>query len=152
MLSQAHRRSIHSSLTPILGEEETDALMSEFPASPRDDPATTTDLALLRSDIHQDFADFKAEVHQDFADFRAEVHQDFADFKSEIHQDIADFKAEVHLDISGLRAEVHQDIAGFRAEVHDLFRQMAMWMVGAMIAGMGLAAGIGAAVAQVGGG
>lgn len=108
MLSQAHRRSIHSSLTPILGEEETDALMSEFPASPRDDPATTTDLALLRSDIHQDFADF--------------------------------------------RAEVHQDITGLRAEVHDLFRQMAMWMVGAMIAGMGLAAGIGAAVAQVGGG
>lgn len=84
MLSQAHRRSIHTSLTPVLGEEETDALMSEFPTSPNDVPVTKADLA------------------------------------------------------------------DFRAEIHDLFRRMAMWVtiaiITAMIGGMGVAAGIGAAV------
>lgn len=86
MLSHTHRRSIRTSLTPILGEEETEALMSELPASPNDMPATKTDLV------------------------------------------------------------------EFRAEIHDLFRQMAMWTVTAIVAGMGFAAGIGAAVAQAVGG
>ena len=86
MLSQAHRRSIHSSFAPILGEEETDALMSQFPASPNDLPVTKTDLA------------------------------------------------------------------DFRVEIHDLLRRITMWMVTSIIAGMGIAAGIGAAVAQALGG
>jgi hypothetical protein len=59
MLSQAHRRSIHTSLTPLLGEEETDALMSEFPTSPHDMPVTTAhfDLALkdLRIEMHKGY-------------------------------------------------------------------------------------------------
>jgi hypothetical protein len=50
MLSTAHRRSIHSSLTPILGEEETDALMSQFPASEHDLPASRTDLRIAMKD------------------------------------------------------------------------------------------------------
>jgi hypothetical protein len=50
MLSHAHRRSIHTSLTPILGEEETEALMSEFPASESDMPASKTDLHLAMRD------------------------------------------------------------------------------------------------------
>ena len=54
MLSQAHRRSIHTSLTPVLGEEETDALMAEFPASESDMPATRTDLALAVTDLKTD--------------------------------------------------------------------------------------------------
>ena len=82
MLSQAHRRSIHTSLTPILGEEETEALMSEFPAGQNDQPVTKMDLA------------------------------------------------------------------EFRVDIHDQLRQMTMWMVSSFIAGMGIAAGIGAAVAQ----
>jgi hypothetical protein len=85
MLSPAHRRSIHTSLAPILGDEETDALMSQFPASPSDEPATKHDLEVT--------------------------------------------------------------IGAFRAEVHDLLRQMVMWMVTSIIAGMGLAAAVGTAFA-----
>jgi hypothetical protein len=55
VLSQAHRRSIHTSLTPVLGEEETDAFMSEFPASPNDVPLTKADLADFRAEIHDLF-------------------------------------------------------------------------------------------------
>ncbi len=66
MLSPAHRRSIHSSLTPILGGEETEALMSEFPASASDMPATKSDLALLRHDVERQFDGFRVEMHDLF--------------------------------------------------------------------------------------
>lgn len=90
MLSHAHRRSIHTSLTPILGEEETEALMSEFPASESDAPVTT--------------------AHFDSA-------------------------------LQDLRIEMHQG-----------FTRITMWTVSAVIAGMGIATGIGAAVGQALGG
>jgi hypothetical protein len=96
MLSQAHRRSIHTSLAPVLGEEETEAFMSEFPASPSDMPATQTEFTLLRKDMQTQFAEQ-------------------------------------------------------RSYIDDRFRSMIQWMafaiITAMIGGMGVAAGIGAAVA-----
>lgn len=62
MLSQAHRRSIHTSLTPVLGEEETDALMSEFPASESDMPVTKADLAEFRVEIHDLFRQMAMQI------------------------------------------------------------------------------------------
>ena len=66
MLSQAHRRSIHTSLTPVLGEEETDALMAEFPASESDMPATKTDLALAVTDLKIAMKEQEAVMHRLF--------------------------------------------------------------------------------------
>ncbi|HEV7723166.1 MAG TPA: hypothetical protein VGO60_17880 [Iamia sp.] len=40
------------------------------------------------------------------------------------------------------------DLAEVRTEIHDLLRQMTMWMITSIIAGMAIAAGIGAAVVQ----
>ena len=40
MLSQQHRRTIHRKLAPIVGEEEVDAMLSEFPAGEPDAPVT----------------------------------------------------------------------------------------------------------------
>jgi hypothetical protein len=66
MLSQAHRRSIHTSLTPVLGEEEADALMSEFPTSEHDMPATKADLNGLRHEMQVGFAEMRSEMHDLF--------------------------------------------------------------------------------------
>lgn len=56
MLSQQHRRTIHQKLSPLVGEEEVDALLAEFPASPADAPVTRahfdTALAELRAEMH----------------------------------------------------------------------------------------------------
>ena len=68
MLSQTHRRSIHTSLTPILGEEETDALMSEFPASESDMPATKTDLTDLRHEMQLGFATLETKIEETMRD------------------------------------------------------------------------------------
>lgn len=97
MLSQAHRRSIHSSLTPILGSEETDALLDELPASEADRPATKTDLAEVRVDLRVGFADHKSSM---------------------------------------LEAQAQQ------------LKWMITTIIGAMFAGMGLAAGLAALIAR----
>lgn len=67
MLSQKHRRTIHDKLTPILGEEVTDAFMAEFPASPADEPATKADLERLRVEV-------RADVQVGMAEMRTEMH------------------------------------------------------------------------------
>lgn len=68
MLSQAHRRSIHTSLTPVLGEEETDAFMSEFPASEADSPATKSDLTDLRHEMQLGFANLETKIEETMKD------------------------------------------------------------------------------------
>lgn len=118
MLSQQHRRTIHQKLAPIVGEEEVDAMLSEFPASEGDAPATRADLEaqafVTRADLAATRADLEAQAFVTRADFTV------------------------------LRAEVDANLAGLRAEMHDLGRQMVMWSTGSVIVGMGLAATIGA--------
>lgn len=68
MLSQSHRRSIHTSLAPVLGEEETDALMSEFPTSEAGSPATKTDLKDLRHEMQIGFASLETKIEETMKD------------------------------------------------------------------------------------
>jgi hypothetical protein len=53
-------------LTPILGEEDANALMSEFPGSEGDELVTQS---FLRAEI----AGLRAELTQQFADIRADM-------------------------------------------------------------------------------
>ncbi len=59
MLSAQHRRSIRSSLTPVLGAEEADALLSELPSRPGDEPVT-------RDVLRAELADLRTEMHKGF--------------------------------------------------------------------------------------
>ncbi len=56
-LSQKHRSSIYQRLEPILGEEEAEALLSQFPAQELDEPAT-------KEFVRAEIADLRAEMHQ----------------------------------------------------------------------------------------
>ena len=57
MLSAPHRRTIHAKLAPILGEEETDAMLAHFPSTPGEEPVT---VAVLDARL----AELKAEIIQ----------------------------------------------------------------------------------------
>lgn len=48
-----------------------------------------------------------------------------------LRAELAEFRAELHIELG---------------RMHDQMRQMAMWVVGAILGGMGLAAGIGSAL------
>jgi hypothetical protein len=58
-LSQKHRSTIYQRLEPILGEEEAEALLAQFPGSDLDELATKE---LVRAEI----SDLRTEMHQLF--------------------------------------------------------------------------------------
>ncbi len=58
-LTERHRSSIYLSLIPLLGEEEAEALLAQFPAHDLDTPATKefvrAEIAELRAEMHEGF-------------------------------------------------------------------------------------------------
>jgi hypothetical protein len=67
-LSEKHRSSIYQGLLQFLGEEEAQALLSQFPARDLDEPVTKefvrAEIADLRSDMHQGFGSIRAEMSE----------------------------------------------------------------------------------------
>jgi hypothetical protein len=123
-LSQKHRSSLFRSLTPIVGEEETEALLSQFPANDLEAPATS------------DFV--RAEV----SSLRAEMHEGFNSLRAEMHEGLSVLRAELHAVENSLRG----DINALRVEVNVELRRMTVWfagaLVGSVVGGMGFAVGI----------
>ena len=77
VLSQKHRTSIYSSLSPVIGEEEAEALLAQFPD--RDDELVTksylrAELAELRTDLRGEIGDLRTELHSEVGGLRAEMH------------------------------------------------------------------------------
>jgi hypothetical protein len=56
-LSEKHRSSIYLTLAPMLGEEEAEALLSQFPARELDEPVTKefvrAEIAGVRAELHE---------------------------------------------------------------------------------------------------
>ena len=63
-LSEKLRHSIFRKLSPIIGEEETAAVLSHFPARDVEEPATKEHVQLEAALIRIEIAQFRAEVHQ----------------------------------------------------------------------------------------
>ena len=58
-MTAKHRSSIYRSLTPLIGEEEAEALLSNIPASQLDEPVTKdflrAEMAELRAEMNDRF-------------------------------------------------------------------------------------------------
>jgi len=67
-LTAKHRNSIYRTLAPLIGEEETEALLSEFPARDLDEPVTKEFLRAELADFRAEFAGLRGE----FAGLRGE--------------------------------------------------------------------------------
>jgi hypothetical protein len=65
-LSQKHRANLFTSLAPVVGEEEAEALLSQFPSRDLDEPVTKE---FVRAEI--------AEVRTEIAGLRAEMNDRF---------------------------------------------------------------------------
>ena len=56
-LQEKHRNTIYTEFTKTLGEEATQALLSQFPARDLDEPATKADLDLLGAQLRLEIVD-----------------------------------------------------------------------------------------------
>ena len=76
-LSQQHRSSLYLTLSPLVGREEAEALLQEFPANDRDVPATKdfvrAEVGVLRSELHQELGLVRQEMHQELGLVRQEI-------------------------------------------------------------------------------
>jgi hypothetical protein len=116
-LSQQHRSSLYLTLSSLVGTEEAEALLSEFPANDRETPAT------------KDFVRAEAAVT------RAEVREEIGALRDEMHREIGALRHEMHREIGALRDEMHQEIGALRVEMHALFRRQTMWTAGLFASG-----------------
>ncbi len=72
-LSEKHRSSIYVTLAPMLGEEEAEALLSQFPARELDQPVTKEFVRAELSEVRAEMADMKAELRSDIAAQRTDT-------------------------------------------------------------------------------
>ncbi len=103
-----------------MGEREARALAEGLDQALREEVATKTDLAAV-----------KTELAADIAAVRTELAADIAAVRTELAAEIAAVRTELAADIAALRREVAVDIAAVK---HDMLR----WMVGVAFAQVGL--------------
>jgi hypothetical protein len=76
---EKHRSSIYRSLVPILGEEEAEAMVSQFPASDGDELVTKTflraEMSELRSELRGEMSELRTEVRGLRSDLVAELYR-----------------------------------------------------------------------------
>ena len=66
-LSAKHRSRIYEQLSPMLGEEEAEALLSQFPSRDLDEPVT-------KEFVRAEIGDLRTELRSEIADLRTELH------------------------------------------------------------------------------
>jgi hypothetical protein len=69
-LSQKHRSSIYRTLSPLLGEEEAEAMLSQFPAHEVDELVT-------RGHLRAELADLRSELRTGLSDLRVDMQRGF---------------------------------------------------------------------------
>lgn len=128
-LSQKHRSSIYSGLAPVIGEEEADALLSQFPSRLSDEPVTKGDLAVVSSNLSAAAIELRAEIGAVRTDLGAEI-------------------GELRADLRVTEAHLRTEIADLRADMMDGFRRQTVWMVSALFGGLTVGVGVAVAVAS----
>ncbi len=77
-LSQRHRSTIYTRLEPLLGEEETEALLAQFPAREIDEPVT-------REFVHAEIEGLRAEMNERFGTLHAGMNERFGTLHAEMN-------------------------------------------------------------------
>jgi hypothetical protein len=84
-LSTRHRSSIFQTLSPILGEEEAEAMLSQFPTRDLDEPVT-------KEFVRAEIADVRGTLRAEIAGVRTEVQA----LRGELYTEIAQLEARIN--------------------------------------------------------
>jgi hypothetical protein len=102
-LDARHRSSIYGKLVPVLGEEDANALMTEFPSVEADELVTKQ---FLRAEL--------AELRGEMAELRADMTGEFGAVRGEI---------------AGLRGDMTGEFGAVRSEIADLRNEVTLRMI-----------------------
>jgi len=76
-IDAAHRASIYEKLRPLLGDEDANVLMSEF-------PSTDADQLVTREFLRAESADLRTEMRTEIAQLRTEMRTEIAQLRTEM--------------------------------------------------------------------
>ncbi len=116
-LDARSRSSIYGKLVPVLGEDDANRLMSEFPSIEADELVTKqflrAEMAELRSDLRTEMVELRSELRAEMAELRTEM-------------------AELRTDLHAETAERRTDMAELRIEMAERFHQQTVWLGGGL--------------------
>ncbi|KQN56815.1 hypothetical protein [Erwinia sp. Leaf53] len=93
--------------------------------------ATKSDLAELRTEMHQGFNQLRGEMHQEHSQLRGEMQQGMGEIRKEVG-DVRKELGDVRKEVGDLRKEV----GGIHQQVGGLYKQMTsqtQWVIGTII-------------------
>lgn len=100
-LDAAHRASIYEKLRPVLGDDDANALMSQFPSVEAHELVTKdflrAELALTRGELRHEMAELRTELRGEMAELRTELRGEMA----ELRTSMADLKASLTVRLGG---------------------------------------------------
>jgi hypothetical protein len=117
-LNAQQRGSIYRKLLPILGDDDTDALMTQFPSIEADELVTKQFL-------------------------RAELNEQIGSLRSEVHEQVGSLRSDVYEQIGSLRAELAQETGSLRAEMTAMELRLTLRLGAGLAAWTALLAGLG---------
>ncbi|MEX2292763.1 MAG: hypothetical protein WD691_03165, partial [Acidimicrobiales bacterium] len=83
-LSEKHRSSIYQHLAELLGDEEADALLSQFPARDLDEPVTKDFVRAEIADIRTEVGALRGELHNEIGALRGQLHNEIGALRGEL--------------------------------------------------------------------
>lgn len=93
--------------------------------------ATKSDLAELRTEMHQGFNQLRGEMHQEHSQLRGEMQQGMGDIRKElgdVRKEVGDVRKEV--------GDLRKEVGGIHQQVGGLYKQMTsqtQWVIGTII-------------------
>jgi predicted nucleic acid-binding Zn-ribbon protein len=133
-----HRGTIHSKLSSVIGDEEAEALLAQFPSRDDEEPITKHHLDSELAKLRGELKDLRTEVKEDIGNLRVEMKELRTEVKGEI--------AELRLEVSDLRGQMNQMESNLRGAMSTESRRLIMWVTTVVISCMAVAGAIGNAV------
>ncbi len=138
-LDARSRSHIYDRLVPLIGDENANVLMSQFPSVEADELVTKqvlrAELAEVRRDMatREDLATLESNLRGDLATLDSNLRGDMATLDSKLRDDLAT-RGDLATLESNLRGEMARFEGGLRAEMAERFRQQTI-LLGSGLAG-----------------
>ena len=135
-LDARHRSSIYTKLVPLIGEDDANALMSEFPSVEADELVTKqflrAELAELRRDMASGLASLRGDLDGGLAGLRGEMDSGFAGLRGDMDSRLAGLRGDMDSRLAGLRGDMDSGFAAVRTELAELENRLTVRLGGAI--------------------
>ena len=123
-LDAQHRSSIYQKLLPILGDDDTNALMTQYPSIEADELVTKeflrAELALTRGELRGEMTALRTELRGEMAELRTELRGEMAALRTELRGEMAELggeMAELGGEMAELRTETRTGLAALESRL-----------------------------------